>query len=118
MTNSYTVTMQFKNGTADADFAPYNMFGSADAAYDLTSFINTLEPYGISSLGQWCNECQNTDSRGCATINAVNVSRADNGPASTTGTHDTSPLASGFIGKAKASRDQTRSLTNVDLLSM
>lgn len=41
-TNSYTVTLQFKNGTDDADFVPYTMFGSSDPAYDLESFTNQL----------------------------------------------------------------------------
>lgn len=41
--NDYTVTMNFKNGTNDADFTSYNLFGSNDAAYPLDDFVSTLE---------------------------------------------------------------------------
>ncbi|KAL7004450.1 hypothetical protein EMMF5_006001 [Cystobasidiomycetes sp. EMM_F5] len=43
LTNSYTVTMQFKNGTYDSDFRTLNMFGSSDAAYPLAQFISKLQ---------------------------------------------------------------------------
>lgn len=38
----FTVTMVFKNGTNDADFTTYNLFGSSDAAYPLDHFSSTL----------------------------------------------------------------------------
>jgi len=97
-TNSYTVTLNFRNGTSDSDFAAYNMFGSSSPAYPLDDLISTLSPHAVSSLGQWCNECQNTYSRGCDTIYALNETTEYTGPASTLGRHHVSPLAAGFIG--------------------
>merc|ERR1712093_399545 len=97
-TNSYTVTLNFRNGTSDSDFAAYNMFGSSSPAYPLDDLISTLSPHAVSSPGQWCNECQNTYSRGCDTIYALNETTEYTGPASTLGRHHVSPLAAGFIG--------------------
>ena len=41
--DNFTITLNFKNGTNDADFTIYNMFGSSDAAYPLDQFTKTLE---------------------------------------------------------------------------
>lgn len=114
--DDYTVTLNFKNGSNEADFITYNLFGSSDPGYPLDQFVNMLEvgyrfsrdsttlkycdpqPYGITSLGQWCNECKNTDSRGCGLVADYNVTTTYRGPGSTIGRQHTSPLAAGFIG--------------------
>lgn len=100
VTNTYTVTMNFKNGSDATDFTAYNMFGSSNAAYPLNDFVTKLEPYAITSLGQWCNECENTESRGCALVADYNSTTSYNGIDSTIGRQHTSPLAAGFIGSA------------------
>lgn len=58
-----------------------------------------MQPYGISSLGQWCNECGNTETRGCDLVADYNSTTSFNGPSSTIGRQHTSPLVAGFIGE-------------------
>ena len=125
--NAYTVTLNFKNGTDDADFVAYDMFGdSTPGTAQLDTFIDNLsvgssrcqtsslsdlisyQPSAITSLGQWCGECGNNISRGCGTISALNTSQAildnylDNyaGAGSTLGRQHVSPIGAGFIGAA------------------
>lgn len=43
VTNSYTVTLNFKNGSEVADFTAYNMFGSGSPAYSLDEFVQRME---------------------------------------------------------------------------
>ena len=88
------VQFGFKNGTNDADYAYYNLFGNSGAT-TLSEFNSTLAPYGISTLAQWCNTCGNTQDRGCDVIAAANETY---GTATKAPGQQTSPLAAGFIG--------------------
>lgn len=122
----YSLSILFKNGTDDSDFRQMNMAGGQSSIF-LDDFKKNLgvsrpfprhsisrnaelnlllvsQPYAISSLGQWCNECENTDSRGCGTIASLNETTSYQGIDSTIGKQHVSPLASGFIGTSASVR--------------
>lgn len=116
LTNSYTVTLQFKNGTADNDFRTLNMFGSSDAAYPLSQFVSrlqvwvvkggayivkltsSLQPYSVDNLTQWCQMCNNTKTRGCDAIYALNQTTTQLRALQSGGSSSISSTAAGFIG--------------------
>lgn len=116
----YSLSILFKNGTEDPDFRQMILAGgqksiflddfednlgvsSESLGFTLGGYENSrlgrVQPYAITSLGQWCNECGNTGSRGCDTIAALNETSSYQGIDSTIGKQHVSPLASGFIGK-------------------
>lgn len=75
------------------------MFGSSSPEVPYTTFRDNLVPYGINSLGEWCNKCGTTTARGCDVIDALNDTMNDfASPASTTGRQHVSPVVSGVIG--------------------
>lgn len=75
------------------------MFGSSSPELPYETFVEKLSPYGINSLGEWCNKCETTDARGCDVINSLNDTMNDFvSPARTTGRHRVSPLVAGVIG--------------------
>jgi hypothetical protein len=75
------------------------MFGTTDPEIPYTTFLEKLSPYGINSLGEWCNKCQTTSARGCDVIDALNDTMNDFvSPARTVGRQRVSPLVAGVIG--------------------
>ncbi|KAI5450298.1 hypothetical protein NCC49_003209 [Naganishia albida] len=98
-----TVSFNFRNASEAApdgsDYTQYNMFGSSSPEVPYTTFRDNLAPYGINSLGEWCNKCGTTTARGCDVIDALNDTMNDfASPASTTGRQHVSPVVSGVIG--------------------
>ncbi|KAJ7121078.1 phosphoglycerate mutase-like protein [Mycena epipterygia] len=59
-----TVTMKFKNGTAEHTFRPLSLFGKSDVP--LSEFIARLEPAAINTTAEWCQACNQNLLRGCA----------------------------------------------------
>lgn len=62
-----------------------------------------MEPHAVSSLETWCSRCQNTETRGCDTINQLNKLGGGSNPqyagiTTTTGKHHVSPVVAGVIG--------------------
>lgn len=75
------------------------MFGTSSPDLPYKTFVDTLSPYGINSLGEWCNKCGTTSARGCDVINSLNDTLNDfTSPARTTGKQHVSPVVSGVIG--------------------
>jgi hypothetical protein len=74
------------------------MFGSNSNTMSLDTFISNLSPYAIPDLGTWCNKCENTKTRGCDVIAAVNATDAPGSITSTRGKQDVSPVVAGVIG--------------------
>jgi prostatic aicd phosphatase len=82
-----------------SDYKQYNMFGSSSPDLPYTTFRDNLAPYGINSLGEWCNKCGTTTARGCDVIDALNDTLNDfASPARTTGRQHVSPVVAGVIG--------------------
>jgi len=83
---------KFKNGTND-DFHTYNFLNSTSDV-PVSTFVNTLQPFGFADIPTWCKVCQNDQDRGCADISVSGSS-----PAVILVHHDrVSPVGSGFIG--------------------
>lgn len=75
------------------------MFGTASNELAYETFVENLAPYGINSLGEWCNKCGTTTARGCDVIDALNDTMNDfASPASTRGRQHVSPVVAGVIG--------------------
>jgi prostatic aicd phosphatase len=56
----------FQNGT-DSEFKTYNIL-NASGDVPVSTFVNYLAPVAINTTSEWCNVCQNTESRGCDAI--------------------------------------------------
>ncbi|MCV2423731.1 hypothetical protein LNV47_24415, partial [Paucibacter sp. DJ4R-1] len=52
------VRLNFKNGSTEAEFTTYNMFG-ANQDTPLNEFTSRLTPYAINDLNDWCTTCSN-----------------------------------------------------------
>jgi hypothetical protein len=79
-----------------SDIAPTQMWGQD--TIPLTDFRAKLSPLAITDLGQWCNKCGNTQSRGCDLIEIANSTTRPGSVTSTLGRQHTSPLVAGIIG--------------------
>jgi hypothetical protein len=75
------------------------MFGTSSPDLPYKTFVDNLSPYGINSLGEWCNKCGTTTARGCDVIDALNDTMNDYAsPVKTYGRQHVSPVVSGVIG--------------------
>ncbi|TCD62095.1 hypothetical protein EIP91_007470 [Steccherinum ochraceum] len=91
------IRFTFKNGTDDADFIAHNMSipgfdGTTNGDTPLSKFLAAFEPVAVNTTLQWCNVCNQTSARGCASLlNPVSVGA--------TAHHDRiSPVGAGFLG--------------------
>ncbi|KZS90504.1 phosphoglycerate mutase-like protein [Sistotremastrum niveocremeum HHB9708] len=84
---------RFKNGTDDAEYTTFNLFGS-NGDIPLSQFINTLTPAGINNTQEWCGICNNSVNRGCAAFAAQSALPTS---AAHSGSH-VSAVGAGFIG--------------------
>lgn len=90
------VRFNFKNGTDDAVYTPYALFGGLGDV-SLAEFNSHLQPYALRTLSSWCSTCGNNSTRGCDLVTAANISSIGNG--SNARTHQpVSPVGAGFIG--------------------
>jgi hypothetical protein len=71
---------------------------NGEASVPLAQFKSGLAPYLVTNLGEWCNLCENTETRGCDLIELVNATTESASVTSTVGRHRTSPVVSGVIG--------------------
>lgn len=84
---------------SDNPFVPVPLFGKGETEIPLQSFIDALEPHGISDLATWCQRCGNSNSRGCELLDAGVASSSDYASiTSTSGKHHVSPVVAGVIG--------------------
>ena len=75
------------------------MFGNTETEIPLQTFIDALEPHGISDLPTWCQRCGNDDSRGCELLASGAASASDYASiTSTSGRQHVSPVVAGVIG--------------------
>lgn len=84
------VRMNFKNGSDDAAFTTYGMFGSQEDTL-LSDFTSRLSPYEVGDLNTWCNICDNWEDRKCNLVAAANAATVSHG-------HTVSAVGAGFIG--------------------
>jgi hypothetical protein len=95
-----SVELRFRNGstttTDGSDLLPLQING--EASVPLAQFKSGLAPYLVTNLGEWCNLCENTETRGCDLIELVNATTESASVTSTVGRHRTSPVVSGVIG--------------------
>lgn len=93
-----------RNGTPTtldgSDLRTYPLWGSSSTPLD--TFIDRLATHAINDLGEWCNRCNNTATRGCDVIARANgtpgLSEGYAPASSTTGRHHVSPVVAGVIG--------------------
>ncbi|KIY65234.1 phosphoglycerate mutase-like protein [Cylindrobasidium torrendii FP15055 ss-10] len=87
--NEPVLRFNFKNGTDDAAFTTYNLFGK-DGDIPVSEFVNTLQPAAINSTAEWCSACSNSADRGCGALSQAAASAR---------THQIiSPVGAGFLG--------------------
>ncbi|BFZ61339.1 hypothetical protein YB2330_002404 [Saitoella coloradoensis] len=94
---SVTVKFLFRNGTDDdRTLTPYPILGSQNVS--LESFVDTMEPYGIPTLKDWCTTCNQTSSTmGCDLYFTSSSTTSDKRWSGAV-----SPIAAGFIGAVVA----------------
>ncbi|CAE6456962.1 unnamed protein product [Rhizoctonia solani] len=85
------VRLNFKNGSTEAEFTTYNMFG-ANQDTPLNEFTSRLTPYAINDLNDWCTTCSNWEDRKCNLVAAANTSTF------AWQKNAVSPVGAGFIG--------------------
>ncbi|CAE6470425.1 unnamed protein product [Rhizoctonia solani] len=85
------VRLNFKNGSAEAGFTTYNMFGTNQDT-PLDEFTSRLSPYAIDDLNDWCTTCNNWEDRKCNLVAAANTSIV------VWHRDAVSPVGAGFIG--------------------
>ncbi|CAE6519378.1 unnamed protein product [Rhizoctonia solani] len=85
------VRLNFKNGSDEAGFTTYNMFGGNQDT-PLNEFTSRLTPYAIDDLNDWCTTCSNWKDRKCNLVAAANTSVV------AWKTNAVSPIGAGFIG--------------------
>ncbi|KAG8755225.1 hypothetical protein FRC12_010955 [Ceratobasidium sp. 428] len=86
------VRMSFKNGSDDASFATYGMFGGQGDTL-LVDFTSRLSPYQVDDLETWCTACDNWTDRKCNLVAA-----AASASASISHHAPVSAVGAGFIG--------------------
>ncbi|KAG8682815.1 hypothetical protein FRC09_016505, partial [Ceratobasidium sp. 395] len=85
------VRMSFKNGSDDAGFTTYGMFGGQGDT-SLVDFTSRLSPYQVDDLETWCTACDNWTDRKCNLVAAASAS------ASISHRAPVSAVGAGFIG--------------------
>lgn len=94
------VRFQFKNGTDDAAFKPYEMQlpgMSTPGDVPLSTFLSVMEPVAVNTTLQWCNVCAQTSARGCAAL--LGAANSSTSTAAVATHHDRiSPVGAGFLG--------------------
>ncbi|KAG9123234.1 hypothetical protein FRC07_000070 [Ceratobasidium sp. 392] len=83
------VRMSFKNGSDEAAFTTYSMFG-AEGDTPLKVFMSRLSPSQINDLTTWCAACDNWTDRKCNLVAAASATPPHHSAASAVG--------AGFIG--------------------
>ncbi|ODQ55758.1 phosphoglycerate mutase-like protein [Saitoella complicata NRRL Y-17804] len=100
--SSVTVNFLFKNGTDDdRPLTQYPILGAQNVTFE--SFVNTMEPYGIPTLRDWCTTCNQTSSTmGCDLYFTSDSSSTATTSSDKNWSGAVSPVAAGFIGAVVA----------------
>ncbi|CEH16045.1 Lysosomal & prostatic acid phosphatases [Ceraceosorus bombacis] len=97
--SDHSIRMLFRNGTS-GPFEPYALLGSNSMTMPLSDFNKAMQPYNLDTLSKWCNQCSETEAKGCSTLAALNGTGGAGyaSVTSTEGRHAVSPVVAGVIG--------------------
>ncbi|KAJ1028532.1 hypothetical protein NDA16_001698 [Ustilago loliicola] len=93
-----TMQLYFRNGSSGSLDA-YSILGVEPLKVDF--FLEHYNSVKIETLADWCNECGETQARGCAALNALNGTGGGgkySDVTSTTGRQQVLPVVAGVIG--------------------
>ncbi|CCF53247.1 hypothetical protein NDA11_007283 [Ustilago hordei] len=93
-----SMRLYFRDGSSGS-LDPFSVLGVNTQKVNF--FLEHYDPVKIKTLADWCNECGETQARGCAALNALNGTGGGgkySDVTSTTGRQQVSPVAAGVIG--------------------